>query len=115
MKKDERFEVLPAGEMRAKYGLTAENRPVIRLDPKKVPKALRHLIPLAEKFGIGDDLIRQDFFAKTPKSEIDELRRLMAQHDDLLDDWLAGPEASVPKLSKEYITFCCMRMGADGC
>jgi hypothetical protein len=114
MKNRQKFEVLPAGEMRAKYDLTAENRPVIRLNPTKVPKELRHLIPWAEKFGIGDDLIRADFLAKTPKAEIIELRRLMAQHDDLLDDWLAGPEASGPKFSKEYLAFSCMRMGADG-
>jgi hypothetical protein len=34
-KKQPQFEVLPAGEMRAKYGLTAENRPTIWLDPAK--------------------------------------------------------------------------------
>lgn len=113
MKKDKRFEVLPAGEMRAKYGLTAENRPVIRLNPKKVPKELRHLIPWAEKFGIGDDLIREDFFAKTPAEEIAELKKLITKHDDLLDDWLAGPEAEGPRFSKEYLAFSSMRMGAD--
>jgi hypothetical protein len=31
------FEVLAAGAMRAKYGLTAENRPTIRLNPANVP------------------------------------------------------------------------------
>jgi hypothetical protein len=115
MKRRERFEVLPAGEMRKKYGLTAENRPIIRLDPKKVPKELRHLIPWAEKFGISDDLIREDFFAKTSAKEIAELKKLMSQHDDLLDAWLAGPEADGPKFSKEYLAFANMRMGADGC
>jgi hypothetical protein len=50
------FEILPAGEMRAKYGLKAENRPTIILDAGKVPVALRHLIPLAESFGVSDDL-----------------------------------------------------------
>jgi hypothetical protein len=34
------FEVLAAGAMRAKYGLTAKNRPTIKLDPKQVPAAL---------------------------------------------------------------------------
>ena len=31
------FQILPAGEMRKKYDLTAENRPIIKLDSAKVP------------------------------------------------------------------------------
>jgi hypothetical protein len=30
---DEHWEVVPAGQMRRKHGLYAENRPVIKLDP----------------------------------------------------------------------------------
>ena len=112
-KPDAIWEVLPVGEMRRKYGLYAENRPVIQLDPKRVPEQLRELIPLAEKFGISDDLIREDFFAKTPKSELAKLKRTLAQHDDLLDEWLAGPEADGPAFSGEYIAFSAMRMGVD--
>jgi hypothetical protein len=33
---NDEFEILPAGEMRSKYGLTAENRPTIVLNPSKV-------------------------------------------------------------------------------
>ena len=112
-KPDENPEVLPAGEMRRKYGLYAENRPVITLDPKRVPEPLRALIPLAEKFGISDDLIRDDFFAKTPKPELAKLKRTLAQYDDLFDKWLAGPEADGPEFSDEYIAFSAMRMGVD--
>lgn len=107
------WEVLPAGEMRRKYGLYAENRPVIKLHPKRVPEALRALIPLAEKFGISDDLIRDDLFAKTPKRELSKLKKTLAEHDDLLDEWLAGPEADGPEFSDEYVAFSAMRMGVD--
>jgi hypothetical protein len=31
--------------------------------------------------------------AKTPKSELTKLKRTLARHDDLLDEWLSGPEA----------------------
>jgi hypothetical protein len=109
------FEVLPAGEMRAKYGLTAENRPIIKLDPAKVPVALRHLIPLAEQFGIGDDLIRADVVAKTPAAEVQTMRQLVEAHADAFDEWLAGPEVDGPKFSDEYIAFTCLRMASDGC
>jgi hypothetical protein len=112
-KSDKHWEVLPAGEMRRKYSLYAENRPFIKLDPRRVPEPLRVLIPLAEKFGISDDLIREDFFDKTPKSELVKLKRTLADYDNLLDEWLAGPEADGPKFSKEYIAFSAMRMGVD--
>jgi len=81
------WEVLPAGEMRRKDDLYAENRPVIKLDPKRVPESLRALIPLAEKFGISDDLIREDFFAKTPKRELSKLKKTLAEHDIF---WTSG-------------------------
>ncbi len=109
-KSEPRFEVLPAGEMRRKYGLYAENRPTIKLDPTNVPEPLRILIPLAEKFGVSDDLIRDDLFAKTPKEELEMLKRTFAQYDDKLDKWLAGPEANGPKYSREYIAFSSVRM-----
>jgi hypothetical protein len=107
------WEVLPAGEMRRKYGLYAENRPVIVLDPARVPEPLRGLIPLAEKFGIGDDLMREDFFAKTPKDELRNLVQALGKHNRELDVWLAGPESSGPDYSAEYLAFSSMRMGVD--
>ena len=110
-----KFEVLPAGEMRAKYGLTAENRPTIRLNPSAVPPALRPLIALAEEFGVGDDLIREDIVAKTPAAELTAMRVAVEAHTDAFDEWLAGPEADGPKFSPEYIAFSCLRMAADGC
>jgi hypothetical protein len=109
------FEVLPAGEMRAKYGLTAENRPIIKLNAAKIPVELRHLLALAEQFGIGDDLIRADVVAKTLPGELQTMRQAVEAHADAFDEWLAGPEANVPELSDEYIAFTCLRMAADGC
>jgi len=108
-------EVLPAGELRAKYGLTAENRPVIILNPANVPPELRPLIPLAEQFGIGDDLIRADFVAKTPASELEAMRRAVFAQEDAFDERLAGPEANGPEFSDEYVAFTNLRMAADGC
>jgi hypothetical protein len=109
------YEILPASEMRAKFGLTAENRPTIVLDAAKVPAGLRPLIPLAEKFGISDDLIREDVVAKTSAADLQAMRRVVAAHDDAFDEWLAGPEAGGPVFSNEYIAFSALRMAADGC
>jgi hypothetical protein len=113
---DGEFVVMPAGEMRAKYGLTAENRPTIKLNPSAVPSILRPLIPLAEYFGVSDDLIREDIVDKTPKAELAAMRAVVEAHDDSFDEWLAGPEAYSPDPpSPEYIAFTCLRMAALGC
>ena len=109
------FEVLPAGKMREKYGLTAGNRPTIKLASAKVPKSLRPLIPLAERFGISDDLIRTDYMNNVTATDLAELQRIVEENNDQLDEWLAGHAADGPTFSKEYIAFTCMRMAADGC
>ena len=108
------FEILPAGVMKAKYGLTAENRPIIQLDPAAVPATLRHLIPLAEQFGVSDDLTRQDVVNKTPPDVVANMRRVVLANDDLFDEWLAGPVAHQDP-TPEYIAFTCLRMAADRC
>lgn len=109
------FKVLPAGEMRKQYGLIAENRQSLALDCSNVPAPLRGLIPLAEEFGIGDDLIRHDLVAKCDPSILADMRNAVFAHDDELDAWLAGPAANGPTFSAEYIAFTCLRMAADGC
>jgi hypothetical protein len=110
---DKRYEMLSVEEMRKRYGLVAANRPVIHLNPKNVPEKLRHLVPYAELWGVGDDLIRDDLVRSAPREAIEELKRLMQVHDDLLDEWLAGPEAGSSNPSEEYLAFTAMRMAAD--
>ena len=111
--KEDGFELLSVEDMRRKYGLVAANRPVIHLDPEKVPESLRHLIPYAELWGASDDLIRDDMVRTAPREAIEDLKRVVEQHDDLLDEWLAGPEAEGPEYSAEYTAFSAMRMAAD--
>jgi hypothetical protein len=111
---DDDYELLSVEEMRKKYGLTAANRPGIHLDPQKVPENLRHLIPYAELWGVGDDLIREDLLQSASPEALEDLQRVVQEHDDLLDDWLAGPEAESAEPSEEYLAFTTMRMAADG-
>ena len=113
--KEKRFEVLPVGEMRKKYYRPDEHAPGIRLDPENVPQQLRHLIPVAEKWGISDDMLRVDAVRRADSAEIDHLKRIVQEHDDLLDQWLAGAEAQLQSPSQEYLAFTHMRMAADGC
>lgn len=111
--KDGEYELLSVEEMRKKYGLTAESRPIIRLNPKNVPQGLRHLTAWAELWGVGDDLIRGDMVRAAPKQAIEDLKEIVRKHDDVLDEWLAGPEANNPHPSAEYLAFSAMRMAAD--
>lgn len=83
------------------------------LNAENVPLRLRHLIPLAEEFGVTDDLEREHFILATPPDKIALLKSAVAEHDDDLDEWLAGPEADSFPFSNEYIAFSAMRMAAD--
>jgi len=115
MDDDDRF-VFTAGELKEKYGYTAENRPYFKLDPHKVPPALRHLIPLAEKFGISDDVIRDDVVAKAPPDEVEAMKKAVLELDNgpdsEFDNWRAGSEADGLTFSLEYIAFSALRLAA---
>lgn len=85
---------------------------VTRLDPEAVPPALQDLIPLAERWGIGDDHDRE---AAVDSASEDEQQRLVAALDEAPDDlwsWLAGP-ASHDTPTPEYVAFTCLTMAAD--
>lgn len=109
------FEVLPAEEMRNRYGLFAENRPTVSLNPVNVPTALQSLIPFAEYFGVSDDLIRSDVLRKAPPEKLQEMREAVHRHEMDLEAWLAGPAAEGPNYSAEYIAFSALVMAADSC
>ena len=108
------FEVLSVEEMRRKYGLVAANRPVVKLNPARVPIDLQPLIPYAELWGVGDDLIRGDMLRSAAPEALEDLKRVIELFDDALDEWLAGPEADNAKPTDEYLAFSAMRMAADG-
>jgi hypothetical protein len=86
---------------------------VPRLNPAKVPLELRELIPLAEQYGITDDVDRERRVLSASPAEIAELKTAITRHEDELDAWLAGSEADKPTFSAEYLAFSAMRMAAD--
>ena len=86
-----------------------------RLRPDPVPAPLRELVPLAERWDIGDDYDRTMAVREAPT---DELRRLVASIDSSNDGqawetWLAGPEASSPTPSPECLAFTNLLMATD--
>ncbi len=74
---------------------------------------LWHMIPLAERYGISDDLERETLLMQSTEAERRHLKEAVRDQDAELDLWLAGPAASGPNYSPEYIAFSAMRMGAD--
>src|SRR6516225_7550465 len=91
--KSDRFDVLSSEEMRKKYYSPDELPPAIKLDVTKVPISLRSLIPLAEKWGISDDILREDFVSRASAEELKVLRETVDTHRSIMNEWLAGPEA----------------------
>lgn len=81
-------EILPAGVMKEKSGLTAENRPRIEIDPSRVPEHLRDLIPMAEKWGVGDDIIRDDMEQKASEEEKNEFKNALRGRTAQVTAWL---------------------------
>ena len=77
------------------------------------PSALRILAHYAVLWGITDDIARLKFVQSVHPDLLQNLLWVVDTHDDLLDFWLAGPEADVPPFSDAYIAFSCFRMASD--
>jgi hypothetical protein len=73
--------IMPASELQRRYGLYAENRPIINL---------RHLVPLAEKWGIGDDIIRNDYIDKASDEEKRDLHDALYEPFEQITAWLTS-------------------------
>jgi len=104
--------ILPARELQQQYGLYAENRPAIRLDPERVPAPLRDLIPLAETWGIGDDIIRFDFEQKAPEAAKRELVESLDGRTNEVDEWLHSRPPGA-ELSEEAAAFMYLLIAWD--
>jgi hypothetical protein len=99
--------IMPSSRLQEELGLYAENRSDIRLNPDLVPADLRQLIPLAQKWGIGDDIIRNDLIDKSSDTEKQELHDALFESDERITEWLS----SLPpgEISDEAAAF--MHMG----
>jgi hypothetical protein len=59
-----------------------------RLDPAQVPDDLRHLVPVAERWGIGDDVDRNAKVDAATPAERDELATALEPHHARITAWL---------------------------
>ena len=58
------------------------------LDPAKVPADLRDLVPLAQRWGIGDDEARSERVKKATDAERSELRAAFGARQARVTEWL---------------------------
>ena len=68
--------------------LAEQDRTAISIHPDKVPADLRDLIPLAEKWGIGDDSSRSYFVDRVGHKESAELARTLEDRWERIQAWL---------------------------
>jgi hypothetical protein len=99
--------------IRSEYGEFLSESPTVAFDSNDVPKNLHHLIPYASFWGLADDLNRERLVEKAPDHLKESLRKLIANNENALDEWLAGEEALSPDPSDAYIAFSALRMAAD--
>ena len=84
------------------------------LNSKSIPPTLISLVPMAEKWGMGDDIEREQTLNC---ASADELNSLVHCIDGISDDdfygWLAGPESRNPRPSPEYLALSCLALAID--
>jgi hypothetical protein len=97
----------------ARQGVTPEKRPTTKLDSTRVPERFRCWIPLAERWDISDDVLRDDCVDHASPQELMELLSFGEAMDFLYDEWLAGPESHSASPTSEYIAFSCLAMAWD--
>lgn len=66
-------------------GAAAASQP---LNANNIPEDLRHLVPLAERWGIGDDVDRNAAVDRATPVERAELERALAPSDARITAWL---------------------------
>ena len=69
------------------------------LDETLVPESLRVLLPLARRYGVGDDPCRSYFVGRTTKAERTRHLELAAPHLDAIQRWVEtyAPESLPPE------------------
>jgi len=86
----------------------------MKLNPDNFPEALKTLIPMVEKWGIGDDFEREETLSKAGRQELEELIHCIDEiSDEDLFGWLSGKESFNPQPTNEYVALTCLTMAID--
>jgi hypothetical protein len=105
--------ILNATQMRERYGSFYHSGSKLQLDRGRIPEQFWPLIPYAEHWGASDDWTREDLIESAPVEVLQNLKHVVAEFDNAMNEWLAGPEADDRPPSEEYVAYTAMRMAAD--
>lgn len=81
------------------------------LDPTQVPEGLRHLVPLAEQWGIGDDVERMEAIERSSPAARDALASALAPHHAEITAWLDSSDPAA--MSDEAAAFMYMQLALE--
>lgn len=91
--------------------MTIENYTPSELNPEAMPEELRDLLPLALKWGIGDDVIRDDWHQKAGEADKEALVQGLTGRTAAINAWLDS--FGVGEMSAEAGAFMYMMLGLD--
>ncbi len=91
-------DLMPTPEDLDFHGVTSRYSEIegVVIDPLNVPERLRHLIPLAQYWSIGDDTERADVMWLTPYEELKTLVLTVRPFQDEIWNWCSSHYADVP-------------------
>jgi hypothetical protein len=78
-----------------------------------VPQSLIKLVPLVERFGIGDDYAREQLISRTSTEELVLLISSFSTETDNLDSWLYVSDSDSAESTPEYVAFTNCTMAVD--
>jgi hypothetical protein len=81
------------------------------LDPTQVPESLRHLVPMATRWGIGDDSERMEFIERSSAADREALARALAPYHADITAWLDSSGAGA--MSDEAAAFMYMQLALE--
>lgn len=87
MPKVREYDIAPGSELLKRLGRSASKRPREVLDPAHVPEGLRHLIPLAEHWGVSCDVTRHAVTDAATDAELSTLSSALKGHHSAIHDW----------------------------
>lgn len=109
------WDVGAVAELRKKYGLSLKKWRKQQLNSANVPDELRPLIPLAEFWGITDDIVRAELLEKVSENDVLHLRQTLKPFIKILELWLCDKRrAATWYKTDEYAAFSCLTNAADG-
>jgi hypothetical protein len=103
-------DIAPADAFRAAYAPDAIAAARTPLDPAKVPASLRGLVPLAEYWGIGDDVLREMLQEGESPAKKTAMADAVTPHNAAITAWLDGLRTGEP-MSDEAAAFMYMQLG----